>query len=432
MMQLLEQHPISELRDGLRRREPIVYRQNGNRTMDGREFLERARVLAQRVGIQRIAEISSLSPFDFPVFQSTRPGVLHHAMLGQNTGAQGKGVDAVQAEISCIMESVEMFCAEPRDVRLCRGSYEFLRNQHVVVDPTRMFRRYGAAAPTKDEPFMWTPALHLQSQRELLVPAESVYFYFPAGTFDTRSVFPMGTSGLGSGATYLEAINHAIYELVERMYHAYFERGQAMVHCLWEEEFDEPSFRRVLGVLGGEFELQLFTVELPGIENLPMITAMLVGDDAAFIGQGAASDVRTAILRAVSEALQAFATVASGSREDIGRGSDVSRGAERNVTGQLPEFRNRRIAEHETTVVNRTFDDLGAELEFLLGWLDRAGFPGACAANLTRYGIDVPVVRVIVPSMPMERISQCEARPHPVSEDRIAQLKYSFRREGSP
>ena len=49
-------------------------------------------------------------------------------------------------------------------------------------------------------------------------------------------------------------------------------------------------------------------------------------------------------------------------------------------------------------------DDLHAELELLLGWLADAGYPRVLAVNLTRAGIDIPVVKVIVPGLPMNRV----------------------------
>jgi hypothetical protein len=53
--------------------------------------------------------------------------------------------------------------------------------------------------------------------------------------------------------------------------------------------------------------------------------------------------------------------------------------------------------------VTRRFDDLRAEFRFLLRWLHDAGFPVAYLANLTRRGIEFPVVKAIVPGMLAER-----------------------------
>jgi ribosomal protein S12 methylthiotransferase accessory factor len=423
-MELLTQYPVEALLAGLEANEPIVSRGSGNRVVEPTAFLERIRLTASAVGIERVAELSSLAGFDFPVFQSTRPNPLHHGSLGQNTGAQGKGLDRIQAQISCIMESIEMYCAEPRVPLLVRGSFEWLRSQHVIMPPAAFFRRAGAEPARPDEPLMWTTALHLPSREPVLVPAESVYFYFTPGTYETRSIFPLGTSGLASGATYLEAVIHAIYELAERMYVALGERQEAQIDCLWEEEVDLDALRQLRNAYGSEYELQLYTTRFATGSNLPMISALLVGDEAAYVGHGCAGDLDTAIRRAVSEALQSLATVISGSREDIGRSFDATSSSHGGIATELPRFRNLRVADYRQGVHDRQFAHLREELDFLLDWLKEHGFTDLCIANLTRKGIDIPVVKVVIPGMPMERISQCEARSTGLTEVDVAGLRF--------
>ena len=51
------------------------------------------------------------------------------------------------------------------------------------------------------------------------------------------------------------------------------------------------------------------------------------------------------------------------------------------------------------TAHERTFHDLQDEYQFLLRWLHRAGFPLVVLANLAREGIDIPVVRAVVPGL---------------------------------
>jgi ribosomal protein S12 methylthiotransferase accessory factor len=374
---------------------------------------------------------------------------LHHADLGQNSGAQGKGTSLLQAEVSCIMESIEMYCAEPRCPVLIRGSWERLRRQHFILPPSAYFRRADTPEPRPEQSLMWTEALHLPSEARVLVPAEAVYFYFTPGTYGTPSVFPLGTAGLASGATHLEAVNHALYELAERMYVAFGERGEARVDCLWEQEIELDFVRAVSDLYGDSYQLQLFTTRITEDFDLPMVSAVLVGDDEAFVGHGCASDVETAVRRAVGEALQGFTTAVSGSREDVrraggpgtedrsagaaepavaGPGSDAGRGggggSRAGLAINLPTRRSLRVSDYRSQVIERRFDDLREEHRFLRGWFARLGFEDVCVAQLTRHGIDVPVVKVVVPGLPLERASQCGARMQAPSESDIARLRF--------
>ena len=100
----------------------IVYAENGDRSSDGSALLARLEVLLPWLGITRVGEVSQLAPNGFPVCQSTRPNLLHHVSYGMNTGSQGKGPSRLQAQLSCMMEAVEGYCAEPRNVAFIRSS----------------------------------------------------------------------------------------------------------------------------------------------------------------------------------------------------------------------------------------------------------------------------------------------------------------------
>lgn len=400
-MELLSQKTIAELQTSLAAREPVVYGRNGNRATDGRALLRRLEALMPVLGVTRVADISRLVPNRFPVFQSTRPRLHLHHSLGQNTGAQGKGADRRQAKLSCLMESVESYCAEPRNPRLVRGSYETLRRQHAVMPPQSFSRCQKARAPADTEPLMWTPSLHVRSGTEVLVPAETVYFPFLAASFGTRAVFPCSTNGLASGATYLEATLHALYEIIERMYIALSERRALAVEALFEtgyRAFDFQAFKEQ----EPDIEAQLYAFEIPGLRNLPMISCVLVGDDLTAYGWGCCAEVDTAISRALSEALQSYTLAVSGSREDLDdRGRATSRRSVRAFV--QPSRRTLTLDELRRRTVNRTFADLQDEYRFVLRWLAALGLDDVCVTNLARHGIDIPVVKVVVAGVPLKR-----------------------------
>ena len=387
------------IRKALKSHEPIVYSCNGHRCQDGSSFLQTVEKKLELVGISRIADISYLAAHNFPVYQTTRPNVLLHPSLGQNSGSQGKGRTLTQAKLSCIMETVETRCGEPRNASLIRGCFRWLQEHYVIANPRGFFPRYQVNKAKQNEPLMWTPAYHVNLDVEALVPAEAVFLPFVAPEYKTRSIFPNSSNGLASGATYLEATIHGLYEVIERSYLALFEVGQAEVVGLYESDYQGFSLKDFYHDTQDEYELQLFGVKRKDADNLPMVICYLVGEPISFAGQGCAGDIETAIDRAISEAMQSMSTFFSGSREDLGRELRTHR-PERFTLEKLPCYRSLTIEDYKNQVQHRCFDTLRQEFEFIIGWLSTLGYSNVFIVNLTRVGIDIPVVRVIVQGLP--------------------------------
>jgi ribosomal protein S12 methylthiotransferase accessory factor len=315
------------------------------------------------------------------------------------------------------MEAIERYCAEPRNPDMVRGTFAYLRSHRRVVPP----RAVAAARDGLDDiPLMWTPACDLRLGVEVLAPAECIYFPFPTGAFSTpRLLASPGSNGLASGSTYLEAVVHGLYELIERMYTAQLQCGKARLEAMWEEEVDLGP-----ATVPPSYELQLYAVHLDGgWRELPMVIALLVGDDDVYMGRGCAAELDIAIDRAISEVCQATVTTHRGARAHLAASPD---GGAPDVSFQLPSHRSLRVVDYRASVVDRRFADLGSELRFLLDWLGEAGFPVVLAANLTRVGIEVPVVRTMVPGMPT--VERAEIPTGEGWDDRsINALRYGYR-----
>jgi len=423
-MQKLElgyQHSVQSLRDGLKQSDKIVYHSNGNRAFSAKVFLNRVKPVLAKAGITRIGDISFLSATHYPVFQSCRPNIFYHTAIGQNTGSQGKGPHSEQATLSCMMEAIEGYCAEPRNSFLVRASYDFLRSHQVVLNPQKYVSSINAEKVQLDEPVMWTKAYHVQMDCEILIPAEVVFYPFLSKLYRTQPHFPSSTNGLASGATYLEATTHALYEVIERYYNHLFDLGKVQVEAIYEEELIQKGIEETKAAVRGEYELQLYSLEIPGIKNLPMIMCLLVGDQDTYYGMGCSARVDVSIDRAISEALQSQATVISGGREDL-ETDEIS-------LGQVPLFENTpqpekrslRIGHLRKRVYDRDFRSLRDEFQFLIRWLKNLGYEHTLIANLTRAGLDLPVVKVIIPDMDsiqtVQRSSQLDSQ---------SLLKYQF------
>jgi YcaO-like protein with predicted kinase domain len=391
-------HPPEDLLPALDRCEPIRHRENGNRHVSPDVLIHRLEAIMPLVGNTRIAELTHLAEHGFPVFQSTRPDPWTHTEAGTTTGAQGKGLTEMQARISCLVETVEGYCLEPRVPRMLRASYDFLSRQHRVADPRQFVRATGAHPPRLGEPLMWTEALCLEGRCSVWVPAELVFFNFFARDYGTRSVFPCSTHGAGGGSTPLEAVTHALYECIEGHYEACVERGDATLRRL---DFGREAVRALvdregLQIDGGAWTVRIYAALLPRIRNLPFFLCFVDSEDAEYFGTGCCANVEVALHRAVSEAFQAMTATYSGSREDLADHPDEA--------WQVEEGRVQGISfgGYRRRIVHRSFRRLDSELRFLKRWLHEAGFPLTYVANLTRRGIDLPIVKALVPGMGME------------------------------
>jgi ribosomal protein S12 methylthiotransferase accessory factor len=386
---------VEDILIGLRKSEKIVYTENGNRALTSAQILRRIISVLPKVGLTRLANISRLTPGSFPVYQSSRPDIFSHSFTGQNTGAQGKGLSKIQAKISCIMETIESYCMEPRNEILIRGSYEYLSKQHVMLPPWIFPLQRGAAKPLATEPFMWTESLVLGGHQPVLVPAECVYFPFFPRDFATRPAFISTSNGVAAGATYLEATIHALYELIERHYFGLWEHGKIRAHAFISEELDcVPQIQKFRKSIMGMFSMEILALRLAGIRNLPTFACWLLRQDGPWLfGSGCAANFDIAIHRAVSEAIQADAVLVSGTREDCGADEPIS------SYNHFPRYQTLSRKSFAKTSYDKYFDDLQDEFQFAKSWLEKAGFPIVAIANLSRIGVGVPVVKAIVPGL---------------------------------
>jgi ribosomal protein S12 methylthiotransferase accessory factor len=321
------------------------------------------------------------------------------------------------------MEAIEAYCAEPKlPMPLVRGSFAAIRGHHAAIDPRRLQTYTHLAPPDLDEPLVWTDAYCPDLDAPVLVPAEAVFFPFLPHDYETRSLFPSGTNGLASGATYLDAVVHGVYEVVERHLLREVLKGLLLLERL---HLDGVLDLAELATAATDYRVRVYAARPSSARALPFLACVVTepATGRSFAGYGCAGSVDVALSRAVSEAWQSAATVASGARED----ATHKHGGEDALA--LPEAQTLRIAEYRRAVVDESFDSVRAEHDFLRRWLAAAGHGPLLVANLTRVGVEVPVVKVLVPGATWaaaDRAPESLARG-PTSTD-VARVRHGVRR----
>ncbi|MBI5442312.1 MAG: YcaO-like family protein [Deltaproteobacteria bacterium] len=376
------------------------YREGTPRLVPPQETLERLRPLLPELGITRLANITGLDRIGIPVVMCCRPNSRSISV------SQGKGLDLDAAKASAIMESLEGYHAERVRLPLMLSSYAELRATRPVVDVSRLTLSInGRYHP--ELPLLWVQGRDWMSGEGTWVPFQLVHTAYTADLRLDATCFAASSSGLASGNHLVEAVSHAICEVVER------DARWRFVQRLPEEQeslrldlssVDDPHCRRLLdrferaGVTVAAWEITA-AVELPSF-----LAAIEDAEDAPFGRLYAAGGLgchpvrQVALSRALSEAAQSRLTAISGARDDMPRLDDLLRNEARALerAGTLSSGRGRRAF---AAAPSFEADSLEDDLEWELGALRKAGFGQVVVVDLTQAEIGIPVVRVIVPGL---------------------------------
>jgi ribosomal protein S12 methylthiotransferase accessory factor len=266
------------------------------------ETLTWLRPLARRIGITRVADLTWLDYIGMPVFQVVRPASKSLIV------SQGKGLSPAQAEISGIMESIELWHAEeiPCHRRASIGemapslgySPRDLSFLDEAIDPHRVLA--------------WVEAVGLRSGRRDHVPRELLRMDFTIQHQVHALPYRRTSTGLGTGRTRAEALLHGLHEVVER---DCLSRATPVPLSL----DGMPPDVRVLLEMIQRHEIQVELQYLPNRFDVPAIRAAIRDTRTAvrFWGSGCDASRERAVMKALTEAVQSRLTMISGGRDDI-------------------------------------------------------------------------------------------------------------------
>lgn len=352
------------------------------------------------VGLTRIADVTGLDSIGIPVCNAIRPNAKSLSV------SQGKGANLMLAKVSAAMEAIELYHAENVSLDLTFSSYQDLACTASACDPNRLnlqpFTRYE-----RDWVIPWVKGFDLLQKREVFVPYDLVHCsLLPADTRD--SIFFISSSGLASGNHPLEAVSHALCEVVERDATHLWELKvrQRPAEYVDLASVDASSCRELLDKLdqaGFSTYVWNMTSDVP----IPAFGCAIAEHPAArpllsvgiFHGFGCHLSKEIALSRAITEAAQSRLTYISGARDDLFREEYALTQAEFHQAQWLkllapaqPALDFRRLPSLET-------DSLEDDVAVQLAYLKRAGFEQVIVVDLSQPQIGIPVVRVIIPGM---------------------------------
>jgi YcaO-like protein with predicted kinase domain len=349
------------------------------------------------MGITRLGNITGLDRIGIPVAVAVRPNSRSVSV------SQGKGLALPQAMASALMEACEGHHAEVvGPVR--RASYLELAAGERAVDPATLSA--GARPYDPVTPIDWVEGRDLLRDRRCWVPAEIVHTDYTLAQPD--GYFLAGSNGLASGNHPVEAINAALYELVERdalaCWMARTWRGRA--NCVLDPaSIDDPDCR----VLLSRYEAAAIAVRVWNITSDTDIPAFLceIRDDSAdarglprrFHGSGCHADRGVALIRALTEAAQTRLTYIAGMRDDL-LAAEYGEAPGDDIRNALLDALAREMAlQSFTAIPGFATDDLVEDLQGALGRVRAAGIERVVAVDLTQPAFGVPVVRLVIPGL---------------------------------
>ena len=229
--------------------------------------------------------------------------------------------------------------------------------------------------------------------------------------------FVATSNGLASGNHLLEATSHAICETVERdaaTLHNVVTPAERALQLIDPRTVEDPDCAEALGRLdwaGMSAVIWDITTDI-GIPAFKCLIAEgkrypvpLAGPS---VGTGCHPSREVALLRAITEAVQARLAAISGARDEPSVWDDPPGLETECALGQEAELGSRG-ARPFTAVASSESESFDEDVAWELSALSSAGISEVVAVDLTRDEFAIPVVRIIVPGLegPTETVPSC-------------------------
>lgn len=370
------------------------------RVVEQAAFEQRVSTLLETVPITRVADISRIERSPLPVFAATTP------LARDLTTHMGKGSTLRAARISAIMEGIERVSAEmPHGQSLSATYAQLLKQRRNCVDP----ERFDLPPTTKyapDLPFDWVAGWDLIGRCEILIPADLCVSPPQQGVLDQ-----VDTNGLASGASFGEAIRHALLEVIERdasgqqlFFELFGSSGQRRPACkrIDRETLPEQCVDHIRSIETGRCRIVL--EEITTDIGIPVVSCYLVDEAypaatgptrAIFGGWGCDTKPQLAVIRAITEAHQSRIGTIQSTRDSFNVVEDGDRPFSRDLRQSILEA----APEKPLSDAKMQSDSIADDVEMIIDHLRAVGVDQVVVVDLSQESLQIPVVRVRVPGL---------------------------------
>lgn len=385
-----------------------AYRFGTHRAVGPAATLRRISPLLPLAGITRLADVTGLDWLGVPVYQAIRPNSRNVSV------SMGKGLTRLQAKVSALMESLESFHAESPPPAERREPIASIRDElafdpyalpmaSVVTDRVPREPDYDPYAPPAGRPALlhdhvpldWTVATDLATGTITWVPSQLCTLDLTLRERLAPPLFRATSNGLASGNTVAEALVHGLCEVIERdgMWRA--GHGQIRAErCVSPHTVNAPLCRRLIDRLG-ERGIELRITDATGPTGFACFQVFLgCAGSAVHHGAGCHPRRATALLRALTEAVQSRAGHIAGSRDDLLRRSYPSPG----VLPELPTAGGPAYSD----VPDEPVTGWASLVRLMVNRVRMVTGQSPVAVDLRRPEFDLPVVHVVAPGLELQ------------------------------
>jgi ribosomal protein S12 methylthiotransferase accessory factor len=271
---------------------------------------ERVYPLCERFGITRVAEITGLDEIGLPVAIAYRPVGSTYAV------SIGTGLRLVEARVSAIMESIEVWHAENP---ICTSEFRAASRDLALHYDPRTLNLAPRSPLTAATVLDWVTGYGVLTGSAHLVPFDTVTLDFTRPDGWGRRLFNTTSNGLASGNNTEEAVLHALLELIERdciTDHSLSSPGDR--RYVDPSTIRDPDARAVYTALRGA-GCRIILCDITNRVGIPCYAAEIWSSDVPIRSGGFGCHVEADLAagRALAEAAQSRLGVVSGARDDI-------------------------------------------------------------------------------------------------------------------
>ena len=251
-------------------------------------------------GVTRVSDITGLDILGVPVWVATRPLATTLAV------SQGKGRTAALARVSAVMESIELWHAE--NVR--PASVHRRTTARDLALPYRLADVDTVPGSLLDDssPIDWIEATDARTGRPTPLPADLARLSGPPPSGWRPPGLAQNSNGLASGNSRVEAVLHALYELVERDALSRASTSADRIPVDPASLPEEAGAEMVAGIRRSGADLDV--VRIANRFGVPTFAARVWSPDfpISCLGYGAHLSPEVGVSRAVTEAAQSRLT----------------------------------------------------------------------------------------------------------------------------
>jgi len=351
------------------------------------------------IGLTRLIDLTGQDRIGMPVFNAVKPGMVNYSVQ------HGKGLTKEDARLSAVMESFERFYGSFADLPSYAATCDEAGRRH-VIPPFERLAKARAGIFHRNLTIDWTIGFDITANAPVGVPLDLVLLR-PSASAVRLPLLQASSNGLAAAAHFAEAVCQGLLELFERdaiTCDHYRSRAKEMLMPLdlirWRS-IEHPVIRPLLDTLrAADIIPLLFSCAVD--TGIPTCSCYIANkqdpNEGFFHGMGAGMDQATAMIRAITEAVQARSVLRAGTR-DVHFHADALFHKLSMPAEMIEQLGGEDAGREFTGFVDLSTDTFEDDIRVCMERLARIGLDQVIVVRLTPEDIDFVVVRVIVPGL---------------------------------